>query len=327
MTVLLVGSVAQAGQSVVERELAGSIPVEAVMLNDPDKDAVAAKFAEARMIVSPAYRADFPASPKLEMLHAPNAGLDSIDFDALPAGVRVCNVFEHHIGIGEYVLAGMLRSVIDLDARSRKFKDGLNWEDTPRLGAPTRGELSGKTLLSIGYGTIGQAVAERARPFGVRIEAVTRTPRPMTPEPDKMASFDSMKMMIGDADFVLIACPLNDETEGMIDAALIAAMKPSAILINVARGKIVAEKPLFDALAQGRIGGAVLDTWWDYPTTENQDVKPAACPFWDLDNVVMTPHCSGWTDGLIERRFKIVAENARLLYAGEALINQVYPEG
>lgn len=326
MTVLLVGSVAQAGQAVVERELAGSIPVETVMLNDPDKDAVAAKFAAARMIVSPAYRADFPPSPKLEMLHAPNAGLDSIEFDVLPAGTRVCNVFEHHIGIGEYVLAGMLRSVIDLEARSAKFKNGLNWEDTPRLGAATRGELSGKTLLSIGYGTIGQAVAERARPFGVRIEAVTRNPRPISPEPDKMAGYDSMEEMIADADFVLIACPLNDETEGMIDAGLIAAMKPTAILINVARGKIVQEQPLYDALNGGRIGGAVLDTWWDYPTTDNQNVEPSSCPFWELDNVVMTPHCSGWTDGLIERRFKVVAENARRLYAGEALINQVYPE-
>ena len=228
MTVLLVGSVAQSGQSVLERELAGAIPVETVMLTDPDKDAVAAKFAEARMIVSPAYRADFPPSPKLEMLHAPNAGLDSIDFDALPAGVRVCNAFEHDIGIGEYVLAGMLRSVIDIDERSRKFKDGFNWEDTPRLGAATRGELYGKTLLCIGYGTIGQAVAARARPFGVRIEAVTRTPRPIAPEPDKMAGYDSMKQMIADADFVLIACPLNDETEAMFDAELIGAMKSTA---------------------------------------------------------------------------------------------------
>ena len=327
MTILLVGSVSQAGQSVLERELAGSIPVEAAMLNDPDKDAVAAKFAQARMIVSPAYRADFPASPKLEMLHAPNAGLDSIDFDALPPGVRVCNAFEHDIGIGEYVLAGMLRSVINLDACDRKFRDGFNWEDTPRLGAKTRGELWGKTLLCIGYGTIGQAVAARARPFGVRVEAVTRTPRPMTPEPDKMAGYDSMRQMIGDADFVMIACPLNDETEAIIDADLIGAMKPTAILINVARGKIVAEEPLYDALAEGRIGGAVLDTWWDYPTAENRTVKPATCPFWELDNVVMTPHCSGWTDGLIERRFKIVAENARRLYTGEALVNQVYPEG
>lgn len=326
MTVLLVGSVAQAGKAVVERELGGSIPVETAMLTDPDKDALAAKFAEARMIVSPAYRADFPPSPKLEMLHAPNAGLDSIEFDALPVGARVCNVFEHHIGIGEYVLAGMLRSVIDLDARSTKFKDGLNWEDTPRLGAPTRGELAGKTLLSIGYGTIGQAVAERARPFGVRIEAVTRTPRELTPEPDKMAGYDRMKEMLPDADFVMIACPLNDETEAMIDADLISAMKPTAILINVARGKIVAEKALYDALAAGRLGGAVLDTWWDYPTTENRTVKPSTAPFWELDNVVMTPHCSGWTDGLIERRFKVVAENARRLYAGQELINQVYPD-
>lgn len=326
MTILLVGSVAQAGQAVLERELGGAIPVETVMLNDPDKDAVAAKFAKARILVSPAYRPDFPASPKMEMLHAPNAGLDSIVFDALPPGTRVCNVFEHHIGIGEYVLAGMLRSVIDLDARSRKFRDGLNWEDTPRLGARTHGELSGKTLLCIGYGTIGQAVAERARPFGVRIEAVTRTPRSLTPEPDKLAGLDDLKQMIGDADFVLVACPLNDQTERMIDADMIARMKPTAILINVARGKIVDEQPLFDALSDGRIGGAVLDTWWDYPTTENRTVKPSANPFWELDNVVMTPHMSGWTDGLIERRFKIVAENACRLYAGDALINQVYPD-
>lgn len=325
MTVLLVGSVSQAGQAVMERELGGAIPIHGVTLNDPDQQAVADKFAEARVIVSPAYRVEFPSAPKLEMLHAPNAGLDSIDFDALPPGVRVCNVFEHHIGIGEYVLGAMLRSVIDLDACDRKFRDGFNWEDTPRLGAVPRGELHGKTLLSIGYGTIGQAVAERARCFGVRVEAVTRTPRPMTPAPDKLAGYDSMKQMIGDADFVLVACPLNDETEGMIDADLIAAMKPSAILINVARGKIVAEKPLYDALAAGRIGGAVLDTWYDYPTAENRHVKPSGEPFWELSNVVMTPHSSGWTEGLIERRFKIVADNVRRLLAGEDLLNQVFP--
>ncbi len=325
MTVLLVGQVAQAGLSVMQRELSSEIPIDTVMLNDGDPEEINAKFAAARMIVSPAYRADFPGSPKLELLHAPNAGLDSIEFDALPSGVRVCNVFEHDIGIGEYVLAGMLRSVVDLDARSQKFK-ALNWEDTPRLGGASRGELKGKTLLCIGYGTIGQAVAVRARAFGVRIEAVTRTPRDFSPVPDALAGFEALPDIIGRADFVMIACPLNDETEGMIGESLIGAMKPSAILINVARGKIVAEEPLYRALSEDRIGGAVLDTWYTYPTQENPEVTPSAYRFWDLDNVVMTPHCSGWTDGLLERRFTVVAENARRLYAGKELINQVSPD-
>lgn len=323
MTVLLLGPVSQAGLPVLQEKLAESVEFETAMPDDP-YDELSAKFAAADVIVCPAFRKEFPPAPKLKMLHAPNAGLDSIEFDILPHGVRVCNVFEHDVGIGEYVLLAMLNRVLNLDRLDRAFRKG-SWADSPRTGATPRSELSGQTLLCVGYGSIGRGVAARAQAFGVQIDAVTKTPRSFDPMPRRVEGFDRLRDLIPDADFVLIACPLTEETEGLIDQTIISSMKPTAVLINVGRGAIVNQTALYSALAEGRIGGAVLDTWYRYPNLDDGDARPADLPFWELDNVTMTPHCSAWTGGLIDRRFTVVAENIRRVLRDESLINQVFP--
>jgi phosphoglycerate dehydrogenase-like enzyme len=264
-----------------------------------------------------------PPTPKLKLIHLPASGLDLIDPASVPAGCKICNAFEHDIGISEYVMSAMLRFTVDLDRRSALFKTG-DWRDTPRLFGDVRPELAGKTLGCIGYGTIGQAVASRAKAFGMRIMAVTRIPRPLQPEPDWLGGFGLTEALIEASDFVLVACPLNEQTRGLLSKRYIGAMKPTGFLINVARGPIIDEDVLFDALKANKIAGAALDTWYRYPTAKDRKITPSRHPFQDLDNVIMTPHCAGWTEGLIGRRFTVIVDNVDRLREGRELVNQVY---
>lgn len=323
MKVLLLGAISQVGRAYIEAVIGERVQIVEADRADPP-DALAGVFAEAEVIVASAYRADDPPAPKLRLVHVPNAGLDSIDLSAVPDGAAVCNVFEHDIGIGEYVLAAMLDWTVDLAGYDARFRT-LDWSGTPRLSGPTRKELYGQTVLCIGYGTIGQAVAARARAFGMKVIAATRTPRDLAPAPDEMGAMEDLETLLPKADFVVVACPLTEETTGLVGAAELAAMKPTAVLINVARGAIVDALALYDALTAGRIGGAVLDTWYSYPDEPGERVEPAPAPLWTLDNVIVSPHCSGWTEGLIERRFTVVGENIRRLMDGEALVNRVHP--
>ena len=124
---------------------------------------------------------------------------------------------------------------------------------------------------------------------------------------------------------MVIACPLGEATRGLIGEAQLARMRASAVLINVARGPIVDEDALFTALRERTIGGAALDTWYRYPEHAGEMLRPSRHPFHELDNVLMTPHCSGWTEGVMARRFAVIADNLERLQSGRPLLNQVHP--
>jgi phosphoglycerate dehydrogenase-like enzyme len=126
------------------------------------------------------------------------------------------------------------------------------------------------------------------------------------------------------SDFVLVACDMNAETIGMINAARLARMKPTGVLINVARGKIVDEDALYDALREKRIGGAILDVWWNYQQPDAPPVWPSAKPFQELDNVILSAHESALTEAMHARRWRFVAENLARVVAGEAPRNLVF---
>jgi len=153
--------------------------------------------------------------------------------------------------------------------------------------------------------------------------ALTRNPRDQQPVPDLLTGYDQMAVLLERSDFLIVCCPLTEETEGMIGADELAAMRPDAILFNVARGPIVNPAALYAALVEKRIRGAVIDTWYTYPTPEEPSVKPAEYPFETLDNIVMTAHLSGWTDGNQVRRWERMIENIEHLMAGEEPINVV----
>ncbi|MDP7164350.1 MAG: 2-hydroxyacid dehydrogenase [Alphaproteobacteria bacterium] len=325
MKVLLYGPIAQRGRELLHDHFGDRIEITGTLAGDPAEQQ-AAHFAAAEVIVSVRFDAAEPPAPRARLIQLPNSGLDSVDMAAVPEGCAVCNSFEHEIGISEYVMSAILQGIVELPARDAKFRAG-DWSDSPRLMGPFRPELAGRTIVCVGYGNIGRAVAQRARAFRMTVHAVTRRPRDFDPAPDRLGAIDELDEMLPEADYVLVCCPEESPgTIGLIGAHRLALMKPQAVLLNVARGLIVDEDALYEALSQGRIGGAVIDVWYHYADIGNEDVKPSRHPFEKLDNVVMTPHCCGWTEGLMPRRFAIVAENIERLMAGKPLLHQVHPE-
>lgn len=259
--------------------------------------------------------------PVFRLLHVPGAGLDGIALDTLPLSATVCNVFEHEIPIAEYVLLAMLESEIRLAEMRRRFMQE-SWSDA-YLHRVQHGELYGKTLGLIGMGRIARAIAQRAKVFGMRVMATDPHGSAVPGLIDDFVPQNELDRLLGEADFVVIACPLNDATRGMLGAAQLARMKPSAVLINVSRAQIVEESALFAALQRRQIGGAVLDVWYRYPAAADDQVSPADHPFHELPNVVCTPHSCAWTANLAARRYRFIAGNIRRLMAGEPLLNRV----
>lgn len=323
MKIILYGAIARQGTAQLRRHFGDAVELFEVADGDDGPAAVRA-FADAEILITMAFDHDLPPAPRLRLIHLPVAGLDAVDLAAVPDGCAVCNVFEHEIGIAEYVLAAMLQLTVDLPGRSARFKAG-SWADSPRLGAPFRPELAGRTVGCIGYGHIGRAVAARARAFGMRVLAITARPRPLEPAPDWLGGPDQLDRLLEEAHFVVVACPLSEATRGLLDRDRLRRMRPDAVLINVARGPIVDEDALFAALKDGAIGGAVLDTWYRYATPDDPAVRPSRHPFHELDNVLMTPHCSGWSEGVMSRRFAVIVDNLERLRAGRPLRNQVHP--
>jgi phosphoglycerate dehydrogenase-like enzyme len=184
-------------------------------------------------------------------------------------------------------------------------------------------ELAGKTLGILGYGRIGQALARRARAFDMSVCAIRRdVVRSGDDELSFLGGPDALDEVLRRADYLAVTLSLNEETRGLLGARELGLMKPTARLVNVARAEIVDEDALYRALADRRIAGAALDVWYRYPK-EPGPTLPARRPFHELDNVLMTPHVSGWTEGMLEARATLIAENIRRAARGEPPLNLV----
>ena len=157
----------------------------------------------------------------------------------------------------------------------------------------------------------------------MRVVGVNRTVRAGEPNVDAMHGLDRLAEAVRDADFVVLGCALTDETRGLVDARVLAAMPSHAVVINVARGPVIDEAALHAALAGRRIGGAVIDTWWRYPTVPHQPVAEWPFRFDLLDNVIMSAHIAGWTTGTVLRRTRAMAANLDRLARGEPLDNVI----
>lgn len=273
----------------------------------------------ADVIVGGSIPIPWPSVPRLRLFQIPWTGFDFTAPQKMPAGVPVANTYEHETAMAEYVLLAMLEWEIRLCRLDAEFR-AHGWGGVATGLAPAHGEVMGKTLGIVGHGRIGREVAQRARAFGMRTIGVRRSARPCPPELDWLGQTDRLGDLLAESDFVLIACDMNDETIGMMNAARLAQMKPTAVLINVARGKIVDEDALYEALAARRIGGAVIDTWYNY----GRDQWPSNRPFQDLDNVLLSAHRSAVTDAMHARRWAFVARNAVRAVAGETPENVVF---
>lgn len=278
---------------------------------------------KAKAVVSGRPNSALPRLPVLELFQIPFAGYDWIQPDELPSGSLFCNAYEHEPAIAEYLMLAMLESEIGLLRDSLAFR-AKSWDGRTAGAGPTHGELRGKSLGIIGYGHIGKELATRAAAFGMRIAAIANRPKALSAPLEWLGTQDDLGRLLQESDYLAVCCPLTDQTRDLLDAAAFNAMKPNAVIINVARGPIVNEEALFTALKDKRIKGAVIDVWYQYPSLEDPAVPPSRFAFQDLDNVVMTPHNSGWTEETIDRRWKFVAANLDRLARGEALQNVAF---
>lgn len=280
-------------------------------------------FADAAAVVAVNFGGDLPEAPRLRLVQVPGAGYDGIELAALPPAATLCNVFEHEPGVAEFALLAMLEWCHRLGPADAAVRAG-DWSRSSRYGGPPDGELFGKTLVIVGFGRIGQGVAHRAAAFGMRIIAVNRTVRDAPVGVEALLGLGRLHEALAEADFVVLGCALTPETTGLIDAPALAAMKPDAVIVNVARGPVIDQRALWDALREHRIGGAAIDTWWRYP--KNAEAMPdelGPYPFHTLDNVLLSPHVAGWTTGTVVRRTRFIAENLDRLARGEPLQNVV----
>ena len=281
-----------------------------------------AHYESADVVVGIKLQSGMPVPLKARLFHAPAAGTDAVNTALLPAQCTLANCFGHENAIAEYVIAALLMRHVPL-ARADQDLRQQRW--TYWAGRPTalRTELGAQTIGLLGFGHIAQTVAQRAKAMGMRVHVANRSPI-QHPSVDQSWTLDALHDFMGSVDAVVVSLPLTDNTKGLVDALAIAAMRPDAVLMNVGRGAVIDEKALYDALASRQIGGAVIDTWYQYPTPTQTECAPSQYDFAALDNVLMTPHMSGWTAGTVRRRQETLADNIARLSRGEALINVLH---
>jgi phosphoglycerate dehydrogenase-like enzyme len=293
-----------------------TVPCEIVVASEAE---IIPQLSETEILVTMALTAEMAqAATRLRLVQVPGAGLDRIDRAALPAGTALANAYGHETGIAEYAIGAMLALTREFAGLDGALKRG-EWRSQWAVGIappPVWPELAGKTLGIIGYGRIGQAVAHRARAFDMQICAIRRRPD------GDAGGAEGLDDLLRRSDYVVVAMPASAETIGWIGRREIALMRPGAFLVNVARAEIVDEDALFEALEAGRIAGAALDVWYRYPRVPGL-ADPATRPFRELPNVLMTPHVSGWTDGMLDARARLIAENIRRTATGETPLNLV----
>jgi phosphoglycerate dehydrogenase-like enzyme len=301
------------------------VPVE---VSVADEAGIVARLPGVDVLVTMAFTREMAAAGgRLKLVQVPGAGLDRIDRAALPADTWLANVYGHETGVAEYVLGAMLtltRSLSRLDAALRRG----TWESQWAVGAAPPApwpELAGRTLGILGYGRIGQCVARRARAFDMDVVAIRRdVARSATDTLARVGGMEILDDMLGRSDYLVLTLPLTPATRGLIGEAQLRALKPTAVLVNVSRAEIVDEPALYRALADRQLAGAALDVWYRYPTQAGPTL-PAHQPFHELPNVLMTPHVSGWTDGMLEARARLIAENIHRAARGEPPVNEIAP--
>lgn len=281
-------------------KLAEAAPEADVMLNGEFKDPHLLK-------------TTFPLATRVRWVHNLSAGVEHVlSPEIIASPVPLTNgrgVFR--TPLAEWAVSAMLHFLYDHRRLVRQQEAGV-WEDFDIE------ELSGKTVGIVGYGGIGSAVAERAKPFGCKIVALRRKPENSAADPlvDRAYAPAQINEMLASCDFVVAAAPLTPETRGLIGAAQIAVLKPSAVVINIGRGPVIDEAALVSALEGGKIRGAGLDVFTVEPL-------PAGHPFYKLKNVLLSPHSADHTAGWRDRAFQCFLDNFARFMKGEPLQNVV----
>lgn len=287
-------------------------------------DAFARALPEAEVVVTGDLTDDELArAPRLRWLSSVAAGLDEIVTPAVLArGVEVTSASGvHGPNIAEHLLAMILMFTRGFP---KLFRAQLarRWERNLKSRSDGPGELTGKTLLIVGLGRIGEALTVRARPFGVHVVAVKHDPsnrHDASVGVDELLPVGAFDEALGRADHVCLTVPLTPATHHLMDERRLGRMRPGAFLYNVSRGAVIDEAALVEALRAGKLAGAGLDVFEEEPL-------PAGTPLWDLENVILTPHVAGVTPLYYKRTAALFADNLERFLSGRPLANRFQRE-
>jgi phosphoglycerate dehydrogenase-like enzyme len=312
-SILVLADPAAAYLKVLER-----LPDSAALTVTADPELALSKTPGAEIIFNAVFHPDilrhiFPAITNTRWIHSISAGVDHVLFPELRATpIPLTNgrgAFAR--SLGEFVIAGAMyfaKNIPGLQAAKASGK----WAQFDLE------ELHGRTLGIVGYGEIGRAAAERAKAMGMRVIAIRRRPELSGADPLLDASYapDKLLELIRESDYIVAAAPNTPETRGMIGEREFAAMKPTAVIMNVGRGPVIDEPALVRALTERRIRGAVLDVF-------NKEPLPEGHPIYSLDNVLMSFHSADHVDGWLENAVEVFVRNYEHYLRGEPLENVV----
>ena len=306
---------ASAGFRAMLADQAAAAGVEAVVVDETDDAGFVREIADAEVllhVLKPVTAVMIAGAPKLRLVQKLGVGVNTIDLDAArAAGVAVANMpGTNSQAVAEMTLALMLSVLRRLSYLDPLTRRGEGWSpDTDLIDGV--GEIAGRAVGFVGYGASPSRLGGALEALGAKVIYTARSPKPDLP-----GRFVALDELLASADIVSLHVPLTPETQGLIGRAALAAMKPGAILVNTARGGLVDEAELVEALRSGRLRGAGLDVFAAEP------VDPAN-PLLSLPNVVVAPHQAWLTPETLDRSLVVAFDNCRRLMASQALVNQV----
>jgi phosphoglycerate dehydrogenase-like enzyme len=297
------------------RQRMAALDFPTVIVDETDKDTFLREMGDAEIllhVLEPVTAAVIEAAPRLRLIQKIGIGVNTIDLEvARRRGIAVCNMPGTNTqAVAEMTLLLMLATLRRLAQLDDLTRAGKGWEFEPEL-PDNLGELAGRTVGLIGFGAVARRLVPMLQTIGAKVLYTSRRA-----VPDAPIQFLTFGEILPVADVLSLHLPLTPETMGMIDSAALAAMKRGSVLINTARGPLVDEAALRDALTSGHLRGAGLDVFFREPVG-------AGDPLLRLPNVVVTPHLAWLTTETLERSLAVVAENCRRLRAGEPLLHQV----
>jgi len=307
-------------RAAVARKSAGAF--ESVILEDLPPEKRDDAWATADVVVSMGFPREFPPefreeARKVRMIQSLVAGVDHFPFERFPPSAIVCsNAGAYSISVAEHAMALLLAAAKDIVARTDEIRRGIFNQTVENKG------LADSTALILGFGGIGSEIARRCKAFDMHVVGVARS-RPSKGIADAVGTMEDLPQYLPEADAVFLALPLTRATQGLVDRRFLTSMKEDAILVNIARGKLIVEDDLFEHLKARPRFRAALDTWWTYPDT--REGRPFHRPFQDLPNIVMTPHVAPFVPGQRGRAMEAAVDNLLRFLRGEKPHNVVDP--
>jgi phosphoglycerate dehydrogenase-like enzyme len=297
------------------RQRLAALDFPTVIVEEADKKKFLREMGDAEIllhVLEPVTAAVIAAAPRLKLIQKIGIGVNTIDLDAARRhGIAVCNMPGTNTqAVAEMTLLLMLATLRRLAQLDDLTRAGKGWDFKPEM-SDDLGELAGRTVGLVGFGAVARRLVPMLRAIGARVVYTSRQAAADAP-----IQFLPFREMLPVADVLSLHLPLTPETTGIINAAAFAAMKRGSILINTARGPLVDEEALRDALTSGHLRGAGLDVFSREPVSPDD-------PLLELSTLVVTPHLAWLTTETLERSLGVIAENGRRLRTGEELLHRV----